>query len=225
MKTILRLVLNDLKRDWKRPWSMLLLASLPLLLSILIASIFGGKGNSAPMPTIHVAVLDEDQDLLTGMLRSLPAQGDASQNLRLHFVETREQGLRLVEKNKVSALVVLPQGMTEDLLNGRTNSIELYENPAQQVLPRVVRQGVSLLALGLSEAADVLGEPLRGIRDMVRSNDFPAEAAVSEVAAASVRKLSGFRTYVFPPLVQFETVSAADYHPFSTNAPVARLRP
>jgi len=225
LKTILRLLLNDLKRDWKRPWSMLLLAMMPLALSLLIASVFGGHGGSGPMPTVHVAVLDQDRDLLAGMLRSMPDQGDAARRLRLHFVESRAEGLRLVERSKVSALVVLPKNMTEDLLSGRTNVIELYENPAEQILPKVVRQGVSLLALGLSAAAETLGEPLRDIHDMIRSNSFPAAAAVGGVASTSVEKLGHLRSYAFPPLVRFETVPAADFQPFPTNAPAAPVTP
>jgi hypothetical protein len=221
LNSVLRLLRNDLKRDWKRPWSMLLLGAMPLVLSLLIASVFGGKGGSGPMPTVHVALLDQDRDLLTGMLRSLPSQGDAAQHLRLHFVESREEGLRLVEKDQVSALVVLPEQMTEKLLAGQTNAIELYENPAQQILPKVVRQGVSLLALGLSAAAETLGQPLRDMRELIRSNSFPASATVGEVASASVEKLGHLRTYVFPPLVKFETVPAAEFEPFSTNAPAA----
>ena len=218
MKTILRLLCNDLKRDWKRPWSMLLFAALPLVLSLLISSVFGGKGGSGPMPTVQIAILDQDNDMLTRMLRSLPSQGDAAQHLRLHFVENREAGLRLVEKDKVSALVVLPTNLTVNLLNGRTNSIELYENPAQQVLPKVVRQGVSLLALGLSAAAEALGDPLRNLRELIRSDTFPASASVADVASTSVEKLGHLRTYVFPPLIKFETIPAADFHPFPTNS-------
>jgi hypothetical protein len=225
LKTVFRLLLNDLKRDWKRPWSMLLLAALPLALSALIAAVFGGKGGSGPIPTIHVAILDQDQDMLAGMLRSLPTQGEAARNLRLHFVENREEGVRLVERDKVSALVVLPTNMTANLLQGRTNSIVLYENPAQQVLPKVVRQGVSLLALGLSAAADTLGEPLRDMREMVRSNAYPSAAAVGEVASASVEKLGHLRGYVFPPLVRFENVPAADFRPVLSNAPPALPTP
>jgi len=219
LKTVLRLLRNDLKRDWKRPWAMLLLAAMPLALSVLIASVFGGKGGSGPMPIVHVAVLDQDKDLLTGMLRSLPTQGDAAKNLRLHFVESREEGLRLVEKDQVSGFVVLPRRMTLNLLTGQTNSIELYENPAQQVLPKVVRQGVSLLALGLSATAETLGQPLRDMRELIRSNGFPAAAAVGDVASSSVEKLGNLRTYVFPPLIKFETVPAAEFKPLSTNAP------
>jgi len=225
LKTILRLLANDLKRDWKRPWSMLLLAAMPLVLSLLISSVFGGKGGSGPMPTVHIALLDQDKDLLTGMLRSLPTQGDAARNLRLHFVENREEGLRLVEKSKVSALVVLPKDMTANLLKGQTKSIEIYENPAEQVLPKVVRQGVSLLALGLSAAAETLGEPLRDMRDLIRSNAFPASTAVADVASTAVEKLGHLRAYVFPPLVKFETVPAADFQPFPTNAPAAAPPP
>ena len=219
MKTILKLLLNDLKRDWKRPWAMLLLALMPIALSVLIASVFGGKGGSGPMPTVHVAILDQDKDLLTGLLRSLPTQGDAAKNLRLHFVASREEGWRLIEKDQVSALVVLPTNMTVNLLKAQTNSIELYENPAQQVLPKVVRQGVSLLALGLSATAETLHEPLQDLREMIRSNDFPASAAVGAVASSSVEKLGHLRSYVFPPLIKFKTIPAAEFQPLSTNAP------
>ncbi|MGH7967517.1 MAG: hypothetical protein ACREIC_02200 [Limisphaerales bacterium] len=217
MKTILRLVLNDLKRDWKRPWSMLLFAAIPLGLSFLIASIFGGGTGSGPVPTIHVAILDRDKDLLSGLLRSLPTQGDAAKHLSLKFVESRDEGLRLVEKSRVSAFVVLPAHLTDDLLAGRTNSMELYENPAEQMLPKVVREGVSLLALGLSAAASTLGEPLRNIREMIKADNFPAEAAVGQVASMSAQRLGRLRSYVFPPLIKFETVSAADFQPVSTN--------
>lgn len=226
MNTVLKLLLNDLKRDWKRPWSMLLLAALPLLLTLLIASVFGGAGGSGAMPVVQVAILDQDKDMLTDMLRSLPTQGDAAKNLRLHFVETREEGLKLVEKSKVSAFVVLPKNMTDNLLKGETNTIELYENPAQQILPKIVRQGVSLLALGLSGATEVLGDPLRDLRGLFKKNEFPIEAAVTGVASSSLQKLKGVRTYVFPPLVKFETVAAADFVPISiTNVPAAPKMP
>lgn len=204
---------------------MLLLAALPLLMSLLIAAVFGGKGGSGPMPTVQVAILDQDKDMLSGLLRSLPTQGDAAKRLRLYFVESREEGLRLLEKSKASALVVLPANMTANLLAGRTNSLELYENPAQQILPKVVRQGVSVLAVGLSGAAEILGEPLNELRNLIRSNNFPADAAVTGLASQSVQKLRNVRTYLFPPLVQFETVAAADYRLSTNNAPATGGQP
>ena len=219
MNTILRLVLNDLRRDWKRPWSILLYAVLPLVMATLMAAVFGGKGGSAAMPTVHVAVLDQDKDMLAGMLRSLSGQGDAANNLRLHFVDSRLAGVRLLEDRKASAFLVLPPHLTESLLKGRTNVIELYENPAEQVLPKIVRQGTSLLATGLSGAGEILGEPLTDLHELFTQGGFPAEAAVTATVSKSWEKLRGLRGYLFPPLLKFATVAATDYQITATNSP------
>ena len=59
----------------------------------------------------------------------------------------------------VTALVVLPKNLTSRLLSGQASTIEFYENPSEQILPRVVWQGVSLLADGLSGVVEVLRDP------------------------------------------------------------------
>ncbi len=116
-------------------------------MTLIMSFIFGpGNNGSASIPTIHFAVLDNDEDLLSGLLRYIPTQGDAAEHLQIHFVENKKEGIRLLEKRQISAMIVLPENMTSDLLNGVTATIELYENPAEQILPKVVRQGVSLLA-------------------------------------------------------------------------------
>jgi hypothetical protein len=225
LKTVLRLVLNDLKRDWKRPWTIFLYAALPLVMAVLIASVFSGRGGSSAMPTVHIAMLDQDKDMLAGALRSLSGQGDAAKKLRLHFVDSREEGIRLLEDRKASAFLVLPLHMTENLLAGRTNAIELYENPAEQVLPKVVRQATSLLAAGLSGAAEILGEPLTEVRELFRQGGFPTEAAVTGTSSKCWEKLRNVRGYLFPPLVKFETVNAADYRSTLTNSPPTLPKP
>jgi len=223
LKTLLSLVLKDFRRDLKRPWSLVLFALLPVVMTGLIAVIFGGLGGSATVPTIHVAVLDEDRDLLGRALRLLSTQGRAAQEMQLHFVEDRDQGLRLLEQRRASALVVLPANVTEDLLSGRATTIELYENPAEQYLPKIVRQEVSLLADGLSGVAEVLQSTLRDVRDMVRADGLPADAAVVQAALECMQKLRRFETYLLPPLIELETVPAAEYRlqatPASKNGP------
>jgi hypothetical protein len=223
LKTLLLLVLKDLKRDLKRPWSLVLFAVLPVVMTALIAAVFGGRGGSATAPTIHVAVLDEDQGLLGGALRFLSTRGRAAQELQLHFVDDREEGLRLLEQRKASALVVLPEKMTEDLVSGRATTIELYENPAEQYLPKVVRQEVSLLADGLSGVAEVLQDTLRDIWDILHADGFPNGLAVVQASLKCVQKLRRFEVYLFPPLIELETVPAAEYRlqttPVADNGP------
>lgn len=213
MKTLLSLVIKDFKRDLKRPWSILLFATLPVLMTGLIALVFGRGGNrSGPVPTIHVAVLDQDKDLVPRMLSYILAQGDIAEKLQMHPVENRDQGLRLLEKRKASALVVLPEKMTERLLKGQASAIELYENPAEQYLPKVVRHGVSMLAVGLSGAADVLQGPAQGTQDSVEADDSRTRAALAQASWQFLQELRH-------SLIEFETVSPAEYQLQVTHEP------
>lgn len=211
MKTIWILIWKDLRRDWKHPWTILLFSALPLLMTGLIAIIFGGHGGQSAAPTIHVAVVDNDRDFLTRALRSLSGQGDAARKLRLHFVGTRSEGLQMLESYKASALVIFPTNMTDALLDGKTNTIELYENPAEQILPKIVHQGVSMIAQGLSEVSQVFGDPLRNIRLMMESNSFPTQAAFLANADQTFLQMKDVKTYFFPPLIEFETIDASNY--------------
>ncbi|RJP28583.1 MAG: hypothetical protein C4527_11645 [Candidatus Omnitrophota bacterium] len=211
MNVILALVIKDLKRDMKRPWSIIIMTIIPIMISGMIAMIFGRDSNSQTVPTIHVALLDRDEDLLSGYLRMIPSQGDAAEQLQIHHVKTVDEGIRLLEKRKASAFLVLPENMTVNLLNGVTAAIEIYENPAEQILPQVVRQGVSLLAEGLSGAAEILQEPLRNMRDLIEAEKFPTEEAVVNIATQSIRRLDSLQTYLFPPIVEFQTLTAEEY--------------
>jgi ABC-2 family transporter protein len=224
LKTVFLLVLNDLKRDWRRPWTVVLYATLPLVMAGLIAAVFGGHGPSS-MPVIHVALLDQDNDMIGGLLRSLSGQGEAARQLRLHLVDSRQEGIRMLEERKASAFIILPADMTEDLLQGKTNAIEMYENPAEQVLPKVVWQGASLLVAGLSGAGEVLREPLVTLRELFREESFPEKALVAAAVSESWEKLRGLRGYLFPPLVEFQTVDASAYVIKPANPPSTAAKP
>ena len=179
----------------------------------LIALVFGRRGGSSgPVPTIHVAILDQDKDLVPRMLSYLLTQGDIAENVQLHPVEDQDEGLRLLEKRKASALVVLPEKMTERLLNGQAGAIELYENPTEQYLPKVVRHGVSLFAIGMSGVADVLQDATQSTHDSVQADDSPTEAALLQGSLQFLQKLRH-------SLIEFETVTPAEYRLQGTNEP------
>lgn len=218
MKNLVSLVVKDFRRDLKRPWSLVLFALLPIVMTALIAAVFGGRESSATVPMIHVAVLDEDRDLLSAALRLLLTRSRSGGELELHFVQDRDEGLRLLEQRKASALVVLPAKMTQNLVSGRASTIELYENPAEQYLPKIVRQEVTLLADETSGVAEVLQDTLRDIGGLLRADRFPPDEAVVQTSLQGVRKLRRFEVYLFPPLLELETVPADQYRLRSTPA-------
>ena len=213
MKTLPSLVLKDFRRDLKRPWSILLFATLPVIMTGLIALVFGRRGGSSgPVPTIHVAILDQDKDLVPRMLSYLLTQGDIAERVQLHSVQNRDEGLRMLERRKASALVVLPEKTTESLLKGQAGAIELYENPTEQYLPKVVRHAVSLFAIGMSGVADVLHEPVRNKQNRIQADDSPREAALLQASLQFMQKLRH-------SLIEFETVTPAEYQLQGTNEP------
>ncbi len=218
MKNLVSLVLKDFRRDLKRPWSLVLFAMLPVVMTALIAAVFGGRAGSATVPAIRVAVLDEDRDLVAAALRLLLTRGRSGGEFEVRFVQDRDEGIRLLEQRKASALVVLPARMTENLVNGRASIIELYENPAEQYLPKIVHQEVSLLADGTSGVAEVLRDALKDIWGLLRSDRLPPDEAVVQAALECVRKARRLETYAFPPLVELKTVPADQYRLQSTSA-------
>ena len=209
MKNIATLLKKDLLRDSRHPWGILILMLMPLFTAVLISMVF--SGDISKNVVIRVAVLDRDDDLISGLIRSLSNQGEAAENIQLRFVETVDEGVRLLEKRKVSALVVLPEDLTVDLLKGEKMEISLYKNPAETVLPVIVEEALEIVCIGVSEALGLLGGEIATIREMLEAEEMPEALAVAEVASDSIKRLRQVEPYLIPPLVQFETVSGSEY--------------
>jgi len=62
------------------------------------------------------------------------------------------------------------------------------------------------------------GAALTELRELMRQGSFPTEAAVTGTASKSWEKLRNVRGYLFPPLVTFTNVEAADYRVTLTNS-------
>lgn len=216
MKTIWTLIKKDLLRDARHPWGLVVFMIIPVLTAVIVSLVFSPRADFQKNVRIDLAVLDRDDDFLSGVLRSVAGQGQAAENLRLHMVKTEAEGLRMVEKRKVSAFVVLPQNLTTDLLDGKPAAMTLYKNPAEAILPRIVEEGLLVVCSGASEALKLLQPQIKGIRDMMGRDKMPGSLEVAQIGASSIDRLRTVEPYLFPPLVQFKTVDAADYVPSDT---------
>jgi hypothetical protein len=205
------LVRKDLLRDTKHPWGIIVFMIIPVLSAVIVSLVFSPRNDIQKNVTVEVAVLDRDDDLLSGMLRSISNQGEAAENLRLHFVKTEEAGIKLIEKRKVSAFVVFPKNLTVDLLDGAAASVTLYKNPAESVLPKIVEEGINILCIGLSQALSLLQPELKAFRKMIEGDEMPEPVEVASLASESITRLKTIEPYLLPPLIQFETMDASEY--------------
>jgi len=213
LKNIWILVGKDLLRDAKHPWGLVVYMIVPLLMAVLMSLVFSPQNDIQKNVMIHLAILDRDDDLLSGLLRSISNQGDAGQNLKLHYVDTEEQGVKLVERRKVSAFVLLPENLTVDLLDSTATAITLYKNPAEVILPKIVEEGLNIICIGVSQGLNLIQPEMKIIRKMVKQEGMPEPIAAANVASSSVQRLRTVEPYLFPPLIQFKTIKAADYEP------------
>jgi hypothetical protein len=207
------LVKKDLLRDAKHPWGLVVFMIIPVITAVLMSLVFSPQNDIQKNVMVHIAILDRDDDLLSGLLRSISNQGQAAENLKLHFVDTEEQGIKLVEKRKVSAFVLLPENLTVDLLEGTATALTLYKNPAEAILPKIVEEGLNIVCIGVSQALNLLQPEIKSIRKMVKQDKMPEPIEVASVASSSVQRLRTIEPYLFPPLIQFETINASDYVP------------
>jgi hypothetical protein len=212
LKLILRLVQKDFLRFLKRPWGVLIIICIPVLMAALMGFAFGGRsGDMEENIIIQVAVMDEDDDFIAGLLRSISSQGDASQNLIVHYVDTREAGFQMLEDRKASSFIVFPKLLTSNVLNSVTSTIQVYRNPAESILPKIVETGVDLGAVFISEGLEFIGPEIKLFREWVENKDRMNNWDIAMVFFSALEKMKNARDYVDPPIIQFNSIKAADY--------------
>jgi ABC-type multidrug transport system permease subunit len=178
--------------------------ALPLAITALIGLAFGGNRNKAGggMPRIKLAVVDEDQSFLSSGLRSGISQGKAAEYLDPIFVN-RNEGLRILRENKISAILVIPTNFTSKYLLGEKNlKLEVIKNPAQSFLPAIVEELAGVAVTGLNAVSRNFNSEFPTLREAFTNQwDFDA---MSEVFKKLGERVNAARLYLDPPLVSYQ---------------------
>lgn len=202
------MVIKDLRRQRRAPLAILLMLSFPLVFAGLLALSFGGGGDSS-VPKVHLLIEDRDGGLAGNLVRSAFTADQAAEYFDIETVG--EEGLERMEAGEASALLRLPENFTEDLLEGRTTTLELIRNPAQSVLPEIAEQITTVLAEGLSSASYLLDQPLNRVTNLLEGGgESPTDQQVSDIAVAVNQVVTRAGPVLFPPLVTLETASLED---------------
>jgi ABC-2 type transport system permease protein len=202
MRRLLLLVSKDLKRKLRAPVGLAVLLAFPLVFAGMLALVFGSGGGGAP----KVRLVVENRD--DGFAASALSSAFTSKQMAEHFdVRTvgKGEGEAVIEAGEASALLVIPEHLTEDVLDGKPVTLELVRNPAEGILPEVAEQLARILAEVLDGGARVLREPLNDLRPYLREgSQDPTDASVIEISLAVKRTLEGASGLVFPPAITLE---------------------
>ena len=206
MRTLLLLVGKDLRRKARSPLGLLIVLSFPVVFAFLIALSFGARGERTPQA--HLLVEDRDGGIAADALLSTLRSERLAELVEIEVVETG--GAARMERGEASALLRIPKGFTQDLLDGKPVRLALVRNPAQGILPEIAEQLTRVLADVLDAGSRVLRGPLDRIASSTRPGaEPPTEETTVAVALAVRRAFEGAADVLSPPVIAFDTGSLA----------------
>jgi len=207
MSRLWLMVRKDLLRQLRSPMSMLFALSFPVVFSALIALAFGGGGGGSGIPKVALLVEDLDDSMLSQLLLSATDNEQMAQYFDVRHVGS--EGIELIERGKASALLRIPEGFGQDLLNGTPLTFELVRNPAQGILPEIAEQSMTVLSDFLV-ASRVLREPLGEISTYLDSEDGPSAEQVSSLSLKIYSAIEGVEKLAIPPAITLDSVQLVE---------------
>jgi len=204
MRTLRLLVAKDLRRRLRSPLGLLIVLSFPIVFATLIALSFGAHGER--VPKIHLLVENRDDGIVAnGLLSSLTS---ARMSAYVDVEIVKEEGAARMEKGEASALLRIPKGFTQDLIDGRPASLALVRNPAQGILPEIAEQLTRVLVDVLDSSSRVLRGPLDQIRPFTQADaNGITDASVTRIALAVKRAADGAGKLLFPPAISIDSAA------------------
>lgn len=195
MSRIVAVAWHDLRRAAGAPVGLIVMLSIPLLITAIIGLSFGGQGRSKTV-RLRLLVWDRDDSFVSHLVTSAITQDRAAEFIDATFVG--EEGTDLLRKGKATALLVIPPAFGDSLLAGQQARLELVKNPAERYLPVASEHGVRVLASALSALALVLDDELKTIAGISKAPELAAMRLVSNVSDGISRKLYLLGTRLSP---------------------------
>jgi ABC-2 type transport system permease protein len=206
MKQVFLIVSNDLKRRLRAPVAVILLMLIPVVITLIIGLVFGRSGD-VDLPRIKVLLVDNDGGIFGSFLGQAMRQDHFADMIDLVPVSA-DEGERMMEKGKASALIEIPEGFTEHILDGRADTISVLKNPTETFLPVIVEEIVVTTALMLDRLNRIFAEQVAEARSVLEGERWPSGADFQRILDGAHDKIILAEGYVTDSLVSFEVRDA-----------------
>jgi ABC-type multidrug transport system permease subunit len=182
MHAVLIIAAHHLRRVAKNPGLVLVMLAIPLTLAIIEYGAFGRTAAAGKLPPTRVLFLDEDDTLVSGALPQVFSGGPAKDFFELSQVPDKAEAVRQFKRGQAAALIVVPRGFQDAVLEGKHAEIGFYPNPTQSIGPEVARSMLQMTALIGNGLYAQASEPISRIRALLAGG---REATGDEVAVIS----------------------------------------
>jgi ABC-2 type transport system permease protein len=204
VRRLLLVLANDVRRHLKAPLAILIFMVIPLGMTGLIGVIFAPQTEGSELPPIPVLLVDNDKGLASKLLAGA---FDVDQMKEMFQVTVTDEadGRKRMRRGKASAMVVIPEGFTLDLLDAKPVTLLVVKNPSEQFLPDIVEEFMNTMAVMLSGVVQAFAEEVRGIRAMLDRpvESFPWDKLGPEFGKAQ-KKVVAAREYLDPLIIRLK---------------------
>ncbi|OGD21505.1 MAG: hypothetical protein A2W03_12100 [Candidatus Aminicenantes bacterium RBG_16_63_16] len=204
MRRLFLILGNDVRRHLKAPLAVIIYLIIPLAMTGLVGIIFGPRTEPSQLPPIPVLLVDHDKSLASKLLLGA---FDADQLKKMFQVTVTDEveGRRRMKAGRASAMVVIPERFTLDLLEMKPVTLLVVKNPAEQYLPDVAEEFMNTTAVMLSGAVQAFADEARGIRALleVPLRSISWEALAPEFGKAQ-KKVLAAEKYLNPLLLRLK---------------------
>ncbi len=211
MRLLLVLLANDLRRKLASPAGVLMSLAIPLAMAGSMALAFGNRGDAPPVPKLELVIVDLDDTPLSSFLAGAGQNAEAAKFLTTFRATSPEAGLELMRAQGHHAMLVIPTGFMQAVLDGRSVDLPVVKNPAKRVMPVVAQQGLEIVALYGSVGARLLPEGgAARIQKLVEGEGWDDSLGIASLIADTYIRASRAGGLLFPPIIEVDQVKEQD---------------
>jgi ABC-type Na+ efflux pump permease subunit len=187
--------LRRLSRDWL---AALMWLGIPLVIGSIMILATGGRAGVKPQALVLVA--DEEDGFLSHLLLAAMTQGRAGDMIRTER-SPAEEGRHRIERGEATALLVIPKGLTRDVLRATPTQLLLVTNPAQRLLPGIVEEMLRLVSDGAFYVHRIAGPQLRRVAEGSTGGHGPSDLEAAGIAVSINEIVHKLQHSAFPPVI------------------------
>ena len=188
----------------KSPHAVIILLLIPFFMTGLLGLIFSPSETKNKLPKIKVLVVDKDKNIASKFLIQAFENPQMKDMFALSFVDEK-RGEELISKGKASALLIIPENFSSNILENKTSQFKLIKNPSQRFLPTIVEEFMNTFSVIVSGFVQIFAEEINGIRILTK---IPMkDISIPEIIPfleKSKGKIIALQDYLDPLLIQLK---------------------
>lgn len=193
----------------KNPGGFILLLCLPLAFTFLLGMLFGPQNTGQPSISIKMLIEDHDQSFVSQLITGAFGRGELAGMFDVTLVDSAN-GRPMMDDAKASALIIIPSGFGESVLNRNPVSLTLVKNPGEAFAPKIAEETVQIMTEALDRLLWVAEKPLTELQKIAESGREVTETEIAFVAIQSYHLIRQMDSYLFPPKITFNKILLDD---------------